>query len=139
MKHNIIEFSWNTARILSGKQKRCHPLLGDPSILPTPSIMLQDEKLAILRSQSASVDLSDDVSLEKIVGRILNFTGADIKALLYNAQLEAIHRATAEGLLSKTTQLRTQHETDCMSVTCADNQHTLTEEHKDRLFAKVQL
>lgn len=35
--------------------------------------------------------LSDDVSISDIAAKCEHYTGADLKALLYNAQLEAIH------------------------------------------------
>ena len=37
--------------------------------------------------------MCDDVNLSALSEVCVNFTGADIKALLYNAQLEAIHEA----------------------------------------------
>ena len=40
------------------------------------------------------MDLSDDVDLRVMAENSENMTGADFKALLYNAQLEAVHQIT---------------------------------------------
>ena len=40
------------------------------------------------------MNLAFDVDLHQIAERCESFTGADFKALLYNAQLEAIHELT---------------------------------------------
>jgi len=47
------------------------------------------------------MQLTDDVDLEFIANKCENFTGADFKALLYNAQLEAIHETTSAIIESK--------------------------------------
>lgn len=46
-----------------------------------------------------SVPLAADVDLEQIAVATELFTGADLKALLYNAQLEAIHSSLGSNLL----------------------------------------
>ncbi|KAJ8334176.1 hypothetical protein SKAU_G00398150 [Synaphobranchus kaupii] len=51
----------------------------------------QEARLEILKALTQSVPLAGDVDLEQIAGATDSFTGADLKALLYNAQLEAIH------------------------------------------------
>jgi len=67
---------------------------------------LQSERLQILKALSSSLLLAKDTNLAVISDMCENFTGADFKALLYNAQLAAIHRSTSNsqlyrGLFSK--------------------------------------
>ena len=63
------------------------------------SFALQVERAEILRALSKGVLLEDDVALEDVAGLCESFTGADLKALLYNAQLTAIHRSTSPAQL----------------------------------------
>lgn len=51
--------------------------------------------MCILKSLSSRISLSDDINLEYFAETCEDFTGADFKALLYNAQLEAIHEFTS--------------------------------------------
>nr|XP_055076129.1 peroxisome biogenesis factor 1 isoform X1 [Misgurnus anguillicaudatus]XP_055076130.1 peroxisome biogenesis factor 1 isoform X1 [Misgurnus anguillicaudatus] len=53
----------------------------------------------ILKALTRSVPLAADVDLEQIAVATELFTGADLKALLYNAQLEAIHSSLGPNLL----------------------------------------
>lgn len=62
---------------------------------------LQSERLEILRALSRSLLLATDTKLADISDMCENFTGADLKALLYNAQLAAIHRNTSNSQLYK--------------------------------------
>lgn len=48
-------------------------------------------RLEILNVLSDSLPLADDVDLQNVASVTNSFTGADLKALLYNAQLEALH------------------------------------------------
>ena len=64
-------------------------------------ISLQSERLQILQALAKSLTLADDVDLAVIADMCDNFTGADFKALLYNAQLAAIHRSTNSSQLYK--------------------------------------
>ncbi|XP_053718211.1 peroxisome biogenesis factor 1 [Synchiropus splendidus] len=75
------------------------PDLIDPALLrpgrldkslycPPPDL---DARLEILKALSAGVPLAPDVDLEQLAAATEKFTGADLKALLYNAQLEAVH------------------------------------------------
>ena len=64
-------------------------------------IFFQSERLQILEALSRSVTLSEDIDLAVISDLCEHFTGADFKALLYNAQLAAIHRKTNNSLLYK--------------------------------------
>ncbi|KAM4705612.1 peroxisomal ATPase PEX1 isoform 2-T2 [Rhinophrynus dorsalis] len=75
------------------------PDLIDPALLrpgrldeclycPPPDQMSRFE---ILKGLSHSLLLDDDVDFKYIAALTEHFTGADLKALLYNAQLEAIH------------------------------------------------
>lgn len=52
---------------------------------------LQVSRLEILNILSGSLPLADDVDLQHVASVTDSFTGADLKALLYNAQLEALH------------------------------------------------
>ncbi|XP_055974037.1 peroxisomal ATPase PEX1 [Sorex fumeus] len=51
----------------------------------------QVSRLEILNALSVSLPLADDVDLQHVASVTDSFTGADLKALLYNAQLEALH------------------------------------------------
>ncbi|XP_059789806.1 peroxisomal ATPase PEX1 isoform X3 [Balaenoptera ricei] len=51
----------------------------------------QVSRLEILNVLSDSLPLADDVDLQNMASVTNSFTGADLKALLYNAQLEALH------------------------------------------------
>lgn len=53
--------------------------------------------MEILKALSTGVGLSADVDLEQVAAATEQFTGADLKALLYNAQLEAIHNSLGSG------------------------------------------
>ena len=56
--------------------------------------MSQSERLEILQALTQKMTLASDVDLGTLAQQCEHFTGADFKALLYNAQLEAIHQAT---------------------------------------------
>ncbi|XP_077896546.1 peroxisomal ATPase PEX1 isoform X4 [Ictidomys tridecemlineatus] len=59
----------------------------------------QVSRLEILNVLSDSLPLADDVDLQHVASLTDSFTGADLKALLYNAQLEALHgRLLSSGL-----------------------------------------
>ncbi|XP_034455813.1 peroxisome biogenesis factor 1 isoform X2 [Hippoglossus hippoglossus] len=77
------------------------PDLIDPAVLrpgrldkslycPPPDL---ESRVEILRALSSGVPLAADVDLEQLAALTEQFTGADLKALLYNAQLEAIHNS----------------------------------------------
>lgn len=51
--------------------------------------------MEILKALSAGLVLDPDVDLEQLAATTERFTGADLKALLYNAQLEAVHSGTS--------------------------------------------
>lgn len=53
------------------------------------------ERLHILKSLSNRMSLAEDIDFEYFAENCHDFTGADFKALLYNAQLEAIHEFTS--------------------------------------------
>ncbi|KAL9964534.1 hypothetical protein ACROYT_G028189 [Oculina patagonica] len=59
------------------------------------------ERLQILQALSRSLVLAQDTNLAAISDICEHFTGADFKALLYNAQLVAIHRTTSSNQLYK--------------------------------------
>ena len=52
----------------------------------------QDERVEILKALSKPLTFSDDLDFRKIASECEYFTGADLKALLYNAQLLVAHR-----------------------------------------------
>ncbi|KAM9385426.1 peroxisomal ATPase PEX1 [Pholidichthys leucotaenia] len=75
------------------------PDLIDPALLrpgrldkslycPPPDL---EARVEILRALSVGIPLSPDVDLDQLAAATEQFTGADLKALLYNAQLEAVH------------------------------------------------
>ncbi|XP_028256009.1 peroxisomal ATPase PEX1 [Parambassis ranga] len=75
------------------------PDLIDPALLrpgrldkslhcPPPDL---EARVEILKALCAGVPLAADVDLEQLAAATEQFTGADLKALLYNAQLEAVH------------------------------------------------
>lgn len=51
----------------------------------------QEARLEILKALTRSVSLAEDVDLEWLAGSTDCFTGADLKALVYNGQLEVLH------------------------------------------------
>lgn len=53
----------------------------------------QEARVEILKALTAGVLLAPDVDLEQLATATEQFTGADLKALLYNAQLEAVHNS----------------------------------------------
>ena len=55
--------------------------------------------MEILKALTHSVPMATDVDLEQIAVATELFTGADLKALLYNAQLEAIHSSLGPSLV----------------------------------------
>lgn len=52
----------------------------------------EDERKEILTALTHNLPLSKEANLQDIATRAVSFTGADIKALLYNAQLLAVNR-----------------------------------------------
>lgn len=49
--------------------------------------------MEILKALTTGAALATDVDLEQLAAATEQFTGADLKALLYNAQLEAVHNS----------------------------------------------
>lgn len=81
------------------------PDLIDPALLrpgrldkslycPPPDL---ESRVEILKALSVGLVLDADVDLGQLAAATEQFTGADLKALLYNAQLEAVHRSMASG------------------------------------------
>ncbi|XP_075275456.1 peroxisomal ATPase PEX1 isoform X3 [Opisthocomus hoazin] len=58
----------------------------------------QRSRYEILKALSHSLSLANDVDFQDLAAKTEWFTGADLKALLYNAQLEAIHTNLGSGL-----------------------------------------
>ncbi|XP_070703090.1 peroxisomal ATPase PEX1 isoform X2 [Pempheris klunzingeri] len=59
-----------------------------------------EARVEILKALSAGIALGADVELEQLAAATEQFTGADLKALLYNAQLEAIHNSLGSSSTS---------------------------------------
>ncbi|NWS37592.1 PEX1 factor, partial [Probosciger aterrimus] len=57
----------------------------------------QNSRYEILKALSHSLSLANDVDFQDLAAKTERFTGADLKALLYNAQLEAIHTNLGSG------------------------------------------
>lgn len=55
---------------------------------------LQDERLDILKALSSKLHLPDDVRLDEIALETEHYSGADLQAVLYTAQLKAVHQLT---------------------------------------------
>ena len=53
---------------------------------------MQEEREDILEALSKDLPLASDVDFAALADITEGFTGADLKAVLYNAQLEAVHR-----------------------------------------------
>uniref|UniRef100_A0A8D0AMS1 Peroxisomal ATPase PEX1 n=1 Tax=Sander lucioperca TaxID=283035 RepID=A0A8D0AMS1_SANLU len=81
------------------------PDLIDPALLrpgrldkslycPPPDLEARTE---ILKALSTGAALAADVDLDQLAAATEQFTGADLKALLYNAQLEAVHNSMASS------------------------------------------
>uniref|UniRef100_A0A8C7Z006 Peroxisomal ATPase PEX1 n=1 Tax=Oryzias sinensis TaxID=183150 RepID=A0A8C7Z006_9TELE len=79
------------------------PDLIDPALLrpgrldkclycPPPDL---EARVEILKALSTGLPLTPDVDLEQLAAATEQFTGADLKALLYNAQLEAVYYKTS--------------------------------------------
>ncbi|NXD06544.1 PEX1 factor, partial [Nothocercus nigrocapillus] len=58
----------------------------------------QTSRYEILKALSHSLSLASDVDFQYLAAKTEHFTGADLKALLYNAQLEAVHATLGSGL-----------------------------------------
>uniref|UniRef100_A0A671MKR1 Peroxisomal ATPase PEX1 n=1 Tax=Sinocyclocheilus anshuiensis TaxID=1608454 RepID=A0A671MKR1_9TELE len=71
----------------------------DKSLYCPPPDRVSMARLEILKALTHSVPLAADVDLEQIAVATELFTGADLKALLYNAQLEAIHSSLGPNFL----------------------------------------
>ncbi|KAF7794445.1 hypothetical protein EIP86_005579 [Pleurotus ostreatoroseus] len=59
-----------------------------------------EERKEILAAVSRKVVLAQDVDLEALAEDTNGFSGADLQALVYNAQLEVIHEAIAAASVS---------------------------------------
>lgn len=57
----------------------------------------QEARVEILKALSSGITLAADVDLEQLAAATEQFTGADLKALLYNSQLEAVHNSLGSG------------------------------------------
>ncbi|KAM9231893.1 peroxisomal ATPase PEX1 isoform 3-T3 [Leptosomus discolor] len=58
----------------------------------------QNSRCEILEALSHSLSFANDVDFQDLAAKTEQFTGADLKALLYNAQLEAIRTNLGSGL-----------------------------------------
>ncbi|XP_024920933.1 peroxisome biogenesis factor 1 isoform X3 [Cynoglossus semilaevis] len=98
------------------------PDLVDPALLrpgrldkslfcPPPD---RESRVEILRALSSDLLLAADVDLEQLAAVTEHFTGADLKALLYNTQLEAVH---SSGGIGRARDLTSGSDSD-MSLSC---------------------
>ena len=55
--------------------------------------LFQEGRTAILKALANDVALDSDVNVDQIASKTAFFSGADLKALLYNAQLESIRQS----------------------------------------------
>uniref|UniRef100_A0A4W3J9M4 Peroxisomal ATPase PEX1 n=1 Tax=Callorhinchus milii TaxID=7868 RepID=A0A4W3J9M4_CALMI len=62
----------------------------------------QIARLEILKALSQSLPLADDIDFQQLAAMTEYFTGADLKALLYNAQLDAVHSALSSSVFRDT-------------------------------------
>lgn len=65
--------------------------------------LLKNERHSILLALSKDLPIEDTSCLEHIAEATNGFTGADLKALLYNAQLLSVHRALSDNFEETTT------------------------------------
>ena len=77
--------------------------------------------------------LSEDINLAVISDMCEHFTGADFKALLYNAQLAAIHRNANNSQLYKAMLKNTEMENTEKYDRCAETD-VVTEEDRDSVI-----
>ncbi|XP_054167503.1 uncharacterized protein LOC128964876 isoform X2 [Oppia nitens] len=95
------------------------PDLIDPALLrpgrfdkclccPLPN---QNERLDILNVMSAKLTLAPDIDLDVIAQQTNHYTGADLSALLYSSQLEALHESLNENSKQFVHQIKTSAET----------------------------
>ena len=61
------------------------------------SLAQKDDRLEILKALSSRLQLDEDVRLDDIVAQSEHFTGADLQAVLYTAQLKAVTQLTLTG------------------------------------------
>ncbi|KAK4022478.1 hypothetical protein OUZ56_007940 [Daphnia magna] len=54
----------------------------------------KDERLDILKALSSKLHLPDDIRLDEIALETEHYSGADLQAVLYTAQLKAVHQLT---------------------------------------------
>lgn len=67
-----------------------------PCVLP---LSHQVARYEILKALSQTLPLADDVDFQQIASMTEYFTGADLKALFCNAQLDAIHSTLSSSVL----------------------------------------
>ncbi|TIC69482.1 AAA-domain-containing protein [Wallemia mellicola] len=53
------------------------------------------DRLDILKTLTKDMDVDSDVDLQEIASKCVDYTGADLQALVYNAHLESVHAAIA--------------------------------------------
>ena len=55
-------------------------------------VFFQDDRREIIQSLAVGLELDGNIDFQLISEQTSRFSGADLKALLYNAQLKVIHR-----------------------------------------------
>lgn len=83
-----------------------------------------------------NMSLSEDADLSAVIALCKHFTGADFKALLYNAQLEAIHDGTKH--LLKPTETQEVKPDIAHMPSIEDGIKELSKEEYDALTIQVQ-
>ncbi|XP_076453635.1 peroxisomal ATPase PEX1-like isoform X2 [Babylonia areolata] len=89
----------------------------------------QEERRSILKALTLRMCLCEDVSLDDIADMCEHFTGADFKALLYDAQLQVIHEYTDAERVLGTSLVRIKGSPDYCSrapITIAPRRSTST-------------
>ncbi len=102
--------------------------------------------MQILQAQSRNLNLGPDVDLQEVAEWCEHYTGADLQAMLYNAQLEAIHRSVELNYEAKlhAGQNTDKDEHDLVTILQLDDvnikamQH-LSAELKTQMVKKVRL
>lgn len=81
------------------KPKYCLVMIQNRSLGLNPTIdkLFQEARVEILKALSVGILLAADVDLEQLASATEQFTGADLKALLYNAQLEAVNNSVGNS------------------------------------------
>lgn len=102
-----------------------------------------EDRLDILRSITAKMDLAEDVSLEEIAEQTGGFSGADMQALGYNAYLKGVHeKLTADESKALKGQSSSKSKTtyDFIQLTSSKlKSNTLRPSERVQLLSQIEL